>query len=355
MHSLLRRTSISLVRHSHFHLRRQFKVYTNSRNIHAMGSAKDFADQSDINRMKTEADGSFKRADASFRNTIQKGGRFEPEKYRYHLYVSYACPWATRTLIVRKLKGLEEIIPVTVVSPHMGDSGWPFADVDAFPGADADPVEGARHVKDLYFRAQSDYSGRFTVPVLWDKTLHTIVNNESSEIIRIFNSAFDHLVPPEKAAIDIYPQELRAQIDEVNAWVYDTVNNGVYKSGFARTQTAYEAAVRPLFASLDRLEKMLEGKQYLIGDVLTEADIRLFVTIIRFDPVYVGHFKCNIRTIRGGYPAINKWMKTLYWTHPAFKDTTNFEHIKTHYYWSHPMVNPTRVVPVGPIPDIEPL
>ncbi|TFK49009.1 glutathione S-transferase [Heliocybe sulcata] len=324
-----------------------------------MGNASEFSDQSDISRMKTEADGSFKRADSSFRNTIEKGGQFEPQKDRYHLYVSYACPWATRALIVRKLKGLESFIGVSVVSPRMGDNGWPFAGAEGgdFPGADKDPVEGAQHVKDLYFKAQADYSGRFTVPVLWDKKTHTIVNNESSEIIRIFNTAFNHLLPEDKAKVDLYPEQLRKEIDEVNAWVYDTVNNGVYKSGFAKTQSAYEAAVRPLFASLDRLEKMLQGKTYLIADgsVLTEADVRLFVTIIRFDPVYVGHFKCNIRTIRGGYPNIHRWMKQLYWTVPAFKETTNFAHIKTHYYWSHPMVNPTRVVPVGPVPDIEPL
>ncbi|EPQ52286.1 hypothetical protein GLOTRDRAFT_112236 [Gloeophyllum trabeum ATCC 11539] len=312
-------------------------------------------EQSDITRLKFEADGSFKRLDSSFRNQIQKGGKFEPEKDRYHLYVSYACPWATRALIVRKLKGLENLIGVTVVSPRMGEHGWPFANAHKFPDADVDPLYNSDHVKDLYFRAEPEYGGRFTVPVLWDKKHETIVNNESSEIIRIFNTAFNEFLPADKAAIDIYPEKLRLQIDEVNAWVYDTVNNGVYKTGFARTQEAYEKALFPLFESLDRLEKMLEGKQYLIGDVLTEADIRLFVTIIRFDPVYVGHFKCNIRTIRGGYPAINKWMKNLYWNHPEFKDTTNFNHIKTHYYWSHPIINPTRIVPVGPIPDIDPL
>ncbi|KAH7923082.1 hypothetical protein BV22DRAFT_1036761 [Leucogyrophana mollusca] len=320
-----------------------------------MASARDSSHQSDIGKMKTEADGSFKRAASSFRNWIEKGTEFAPEKDRYHLFVSYSCPWATRTLITRKLKGLEEIIPVSAVSPHMGEHGWPFANVDPFPGADVDPLYNSSHVKDLYFRADPNYGGRFTVPVLWDKKKHTIVNNESSEIIRMFNTAFNDLIPAEKAAIDIYPEAHRKEIDGINEWVYDTVNNGVYKSGFATSQEAYEGAVRPLFSSLDRLEKMLKGKDYLVGDILTEADIRLFVTIIRFDPVYVGHFKCNIRDIRNGYPAIHTWMRKLYWNNSAFKDTTNFEHIKVHYYWSQTKVNPTRIVAVGPEPDIKPL
>jgi len=256
---------------------------------------------------------------------------------------------------VRKLKGLEDLIPVTIVSPHMGTEGWPFANVDEFPGAEVDPLYGSEHIKDLYFKADPNYSGRFSVPVLWDKKNHTIVNNESSEIIRMFNTAFNDLIPRDKAAVDIYPAAHRAEIDSLNEWVYDSVNNGVYKAGFSIKQQAYETAVVPLFQSLDRLEKILTGKDYLVGDVLTEADIRLWVTIIRFDPVYVGHFKCNLRTIRNGYPAIHSWMRKLYWSNSAFKDSTNFEHIKTHYYWSHPSVNPTRVVPVGPIPNVEDL
>jgi len=300
-------------------------------------------------------DGAFKRADASFRNHVAKGGQFTPEKGRYHLYVSYACPWAHRTLILRELKGLHDIISLSVVSPHMGANGWPFATADEFPGATPDHVNNAQHVKDLYLGVDPDYGGRFTVPILWDKQTKTIVNNESSEIIRVFNSEFNDIVSPEHAKLDLYPQELRKEIDEVNSWVYDTVNNGVYKSGFATTQTAYEAAVKPLFDSLDRLEKMLEGKEYLIGNQLTEADVRLYTTIVRFDPVYHGHFKCNFRTIRGGYPNLNRWMKNLYWKNDAFKSTTEFNHIKTHYYWSHTTINPTRIVPKGPVPVIEPL
>ncbi|KAH9478681.1 Glutathione S-transferase omega-like 2 [Psilocybe cubensis] len=320
-----------------------------------MTTARDTSSQSDISKMKTEPDGSFKRQASSFRNTIEKGGKFPPEQDRYHLYVSYACPWATRTLIVRILKGLEAIIPVTVVSPHMGAHGWPFAQVDPFPAADEDPLYKSQHVKDLYLKADPDYSGRFTVPVLWDKKQHTIVNNESSEIIRIFNTAFNEFLPAEKAALDYYPEDLRAQIDEVNEWVYPNINNGVYRSGFATTQEAYSKAVVEVFEALDKAEKLLTGKDYLIGNKLTEADIRLWVTIIRFDPVYVGHFKCNIRTIRDGYPAIHRWMQKLYWENSAFKDSTNFEHIKSHYYWSHTSINPTRIVPVGPIPNVLPL
>ncbi|KAH8113792.1 glutathione S-transferase [Phellopilus nigrolimitatus] len=323
-----------------------------------MPGARDVSSQSDIAKMNTDSDGSFKRKPSTFRNTIEKGAKFEPEKDRYHLYVSYACPWACRTLIVRKLKGLEEIIPFTVVSPHMGEHGWPFANVDPFPAAGVDPVNHAEHVKDLYFKADPNYDGRFTVPVLWDKKHQTIVNNESSEIIRIFNSAFNGLVPPEKAAqaaVDLYPEPLRAEIDSINDWVYNDVNNGVYKSGFATTQDAYEAAVTRVFAALDRIESLLAGRDFLVGDTLTEADVRLFVTIVRFDPVYVGHFKCNLRTIRAGYPNIHLWLRKLYWTNPAFSSTTNFDHIKTHYYWSHPMINPHRIIPTGPVPNIEPL
>lgn len=318
-------------------------------------TTRDVTAQSDIGKMKVEADGSFKRRASSFRNQIEKGGEFTPEKGRYHLYVSYACPWATRTLITRQLKGLEDFIGVTVVSPRMGSNGWTFGDHDEFPGAQPDPVYKSAHLRDLYLKACPEYDGRFTVPTLWDKKTNTIVNNESSEIIRMFNTAFNDQIPAEKAAIDIYPQNLRTEIDSINEWVYDNVNNGVYRAGFATTQEAYQKAVVQVFEALDKLEKILTGKDYLVGDQLTEADIRLFVTIIRFDPVYVGHFKCNFRTIRDGYPAIHLWLRKLYWNNPVFKDTCNFDHIKTHYYWSHVSINPTRIVPVGPIPNIRSL
>ncbi|KII86171.1 hypothetical protein PLICRDRAFT_43753 [Plicaturopsis crispa FD-325 SS-3] len=311
--------------------------------------------QSDITKMKTEPDGSFKRAASQFRDFIAKGNQFEPEKERYHLYVSYACPWATRTLIVRKLKGLEDIIPVTIVSPRMGSLGWAFANVDEFPGAEVDPLYSSEHVRDLYFKADPDYGGRFTVPVLWDKKNHTIVNNESSEIIRMLNDGFNDDISAEHAALDLYPEALRPEIDSLNEWVYDAVNNGVYKCGFATSAVAYETNVAKVFDALDRLEKILQGKDYLVGGTLTEADVRLWVSIIRFDVVYVGHFKCNIRTIRHGYPAIHSWLKKLYWNVPAFRESTDFGHIKTGYYWSQVNINPTRIVPVGPIPNIEPL
>jgi len=320
-----------------------------------MSSGRDVSHQSDISKMKTEPDGSFNRKAATFRNQIEKGGDFEPEADRYHLYVSFACPWAQRTLIVRRLKGLDKIISSTVVSPRMGNEGWPFYNVDAYPAADVDNVNHANHVKDLYLKAQPDYEGRFTVPVLWDKKKSTIVNNESSEIIRIFNTAFNDLISPEHAKLCFYPPELRAEIDSVNGWVYDDVNNGVYKSGFATSQQAYEKNVVKVFEALDKLEKMLDGKDYLIGNQLTEADVRLYTTIVRFDPVYYGHFKCNFRTIRAGYPNIHLWLRKLYWKNDAFSLTTNFDHIKTHYHWSHTSINPHRIVPVGPIPNIEPL
>jgi len=237
----------------------------------------------------------------------------------------------------------------------MGERGWPFASVDDYPAAEADPLYSSEHVKDLYIRAEPSYAGRFTVPVLWDKKNKTIVNNESSEIIRMFNTEFNDLIPAEKANIDIYPKELREEIDSVNDWVYNAINNGVYKAGFASTTEAYQAAVHPVFEALDKIERIFENKQFFVGDQLTEADVRLWVTIIRFDPVYVRHFKCNIRDIRHGYPNINRWMKELYWKNPAFKDSTNFDHIKTHYFWSHAFLNPQRIVPAGPIPHIEPL
>lgn len=281
-------------------------------------------------------DGEFRRQVSSFRDEIKEGGKFEPEKGRYHLYVSLACPWAHRTLIMRKLKGLEEFIDVSIVHPHMGEKGWAFnsaGEGGEFAGATEDPLFHSKYIRELYFRAEPEYSARFTVPIVWDKKNNTIVNNESSEIIRFFNSGFNKQLPTDKAKLDFYPQELKKEIDDLNTWVYDTVNNGVYKSGFATTQAAYEKAVVPLFESLDRLEKILsDGREFLIGDRLTEADIRLYTTIVRHDPVYHGHFKCNLGMIRHDYPQINRWLKNLYWNYPQFKNTTDFAHIKTHYY-----------------------
>ncbi|WVR09770.1 hypothetical protein IAU60_006846 [Kwoniella sp. DSM 27419] len=315
--------------------------------------------------------GSFKRQVSSFRDVIEKGGKFAPEKGRYHLYVSLACPWAHRALIVRKLKGLEEFMDVSVVHPHMLEKGWHFVSKEAaakkaapatehsdetFPNATEDHLFGFSHLRELYFKVQPDYSARFTVPVVWDKKTNSLVNNESSEIIRFFNTAFNDEISGKEKELDLYPEELRKEIDELNEWVYNDINNGVYKSGFATTQEAYEAAVKPLSEALGKVEERLsDGREFLVGGRLTEADVRLYTTIIRYDPVYYVHFKCNFGLIRHDYPYLHKWMQNLYWKNPAFKDTTDFEHIKEHYYYSHKQLNPNRIVPFGPNTDIEPL
>lgn len=292
--------------------------------------------------------GRFVRKDSSFRNYVTADGSagptgvdgFKAEAGRYHLYVSLACPWAHRTLIMRALKGLEGMISLSVVNWLMHENGWTFADG---PGVVADDVNHAQFLHQVYTAADPHYSGRVTVPVLWDKQRRTIVNNESSEIIRMLTSAFDGLGA---RAGDYYPEALRGEIDAINARVYDTLNNGVYKAGFATTQAAYEEAIAPLFATLDWLEQHLATRRFLLGDVLTEADIRLFTTLIRFDAVYVGHFKCNIRRITD-YPQLSAYTRDLYqW--PGIAATVNFDHIKRHYYQSHRTINPTGIVPVGP-------
>lgn len=308
--------------------------------------------------------GEFKRKDSSFRNTISKNGPHLPEANRYHLYVSYACPWAHRTLITRVLKGLTGIIGVTVVHWHMDNKGWRFAteeeSANEAKGATAEPLYGFKRLSELYYKADKDYEGRFTVPVLWDKKLGTIVNNESSEILRIFNTEFNSLLPDNYAKVDIYPDELKNEIDELNDWIYPNINNGVYKTGFATKQEPYEAEVTNVFKYLDKLENLLKinhekCEEYLLGDKMTEADIRLYTTLVRFDPVYHQHFKCNIKMIRHDYPHIHRYLRNLYWKHAAFKDTTEFDHIKLHYTKSHPQINPHGITPVGPLPDIMPL
>lgn len=296
--------------------------------------------------------GQFVRAQSSFRNYVTADGSpgptgergFEAESGRYHLYVSYACPWAHRTLIFRKLKGLEDHISVSVVHYRMLEKGWEFHIED---GATEDHLFGSDTLWQVYTRADPRYSGRVTVPVLWDKKRGTIVNNESSEIIRMFNSAFDGITGNR---LDLYPADLRSEIDALNARVYDTVNNGVYKCGFATSQQAYEENFAKLFAMLDELDGRLEGRKYLFGDRLTEADVRLFTTLVRFDPVYVGHFKCNLRRI-ADYPNLYRFLKTLY-NHPGVAETVNFTHIKNHYYQSHRTINPTGIVPLGPVIDL---
>jgi putative glutathione S-transferase len=293
-------------------------------------------------------EGHFVRKAAQFRNWVTADGSpgpsgrggFKAEAGRYHLYVSLACPWANRTLIFRHIKGLEDMISLSVVHWYMGHQGWTF---EPGEGVIADPLHNAHYMHEVYTGADPDYSGRVTVPVLWDKKTDTVVSNESSEIIRMFNSAFDDIgaIPG-----DYYPQEWREEIDEVNAKVYSNVNNGVYKAGFATTQEAYEEAVIPLFETLDWLEDRLSKRLYLMGDRLTEADWRLFTTLVRFDPVYVGHFKCNIRRL-ADYPNLWAYTRDLY-QHEGVADTINMHHIKHHYYGSHETINPTGVVPVGP-------
>lgn len=296
--------------------------------------------------------GRFKRMDAAFRNWVTADGSpgpsgaggFKAEAGRYHLYVSYACPWAHRTLIVRALKGLEQMIDVSVVHWLMLENGWTF---EQGAGVVPDPILNADYMHQVYTAAKSDYSGRVTVPVLFDKHRGTIVSNESAEIIRMFNSAFDGIGAK---AGDFYPEALRPEIDALNERIYGTVNNGVYKAGFATTQNAYEEAVLPLFDTLDWLERRLTGQRYLTGATLTEADIRLFTTLVRFDPVYVGHFKCNIRRI-ADYPALSAYVRDIYQT-PGVAETVDMEHIKRHYYESHLTINPTQVVPMGPDQDL---
>ena len=266
---------------------------------------------------------------------------FKAEPNRYHLYVSLACPWAHRTLIFRKLKGLEDMISVSAVHPLMHENGWTFQDG---PGVIADPIFNADYMYQIYTAAQSDYTGRVTVPVLWDKKNNTIVSNESSEIIRMFNSAFDEVGANKD--VNFLPEDLRGKIDELNDFIYPNINNGVYKSGFATTQEAYDEAVVDLFKALDTIEARLENNRYLTGDSITEADWRLFTTLIRFDPVYVGHFKCNIRRIVD-YPNLWGYTRDLYQV-PGVAETVNMDHIKSHYYGSHDTINPTLIVPRGP-------
>ncbi len=267
-------------------------------------------------------------------------GGFKAEPGRYHLYVSYACPWAHRTLIFRALKGLEDLISLSVVHWYMGEHGWTF---NAGEAVVPDPFFNADYLHQIYTRAHPSYTGRVTVPVLWDKQTQTIVNNESAEIIRMLNSAFDTVGAKPG---DYYPESLRNDIDALNDRIYDTVNNGVYKCGFATIQEAYEESLKPLFDTLDALDDRLSKQRYLTGNTLTEADWRLFTTLVRFDPVYVGHFKCNIRRLVD-YPNLWAYVRELYQT-PGIAETVNFMHIKNHYYQSHQTINPTGIVPVGP-------
>ncbi len=280
--------------------------------------------------------GSYNRATTSFRNWIGDND-FPAEAGRYHLVVAHACPWAHRTLILRALKGLEAVISVAFVEPLMLDNGWVLAD-------GGDPVTGAQYAHQVYAQAAADYSGRCSVPIFWDKQSKTIVSNESSEIIRMLNTAFDHLAT--KSLPDLYPEDLRADIDAVNGVVYENINNGVYRTGFATSQEAYEASYNKLFGALDEMEARLENRRYLTGPRITEADWRLFATLVRFDAVYVGHFKCNRQRI-ADYPNLSNYLRELYqW--PGIAETVDIPRTKQHYYGSHLVINPFGVVPSGP-------
>lgn len=300
----------------------------------------------------TSTGGRFIRSDSQFRNWITPDGSpgssgiggFKAAAGRYHLYVSLACPWAHRALIMRVLKGLENMITVSVVSPLMGSNGWTFA---PGPGVVPDPVNQAQYMYQVYQRAQPEYSGRVTVPVLWDLHLNTIVNNESSEIIRMLNTAFDG-VGAKKG--DYAPADLLPQINAINSEIYDAINNGVYKAGFATAQDVYDQEVTNVFACMDKLEKTLSKQPYLLGNVITESDWRLFTTLIRFDAVYYGHFKCNIRRL-ADYKNLWSYTRELY-QRAGIADTVNFDHIKQHYYRSHGTINPTGIVPLGPVLDL---
>jgi putative glutathione S-transferase len=249
---------------------------------------------------------------------------------------------------------LDEIIGVSVVDHYMDDQGWRFTTPDKVPGATEDDINHAKRIRDIYFKADENYNARFTVPVLWDKKLNTIVSNESAEIIRMFYHEFDEFVSPQYKAIDLLPDALKSEIESLNVWTYEYINNGVYKTGFATTQEAYDEHVHNLFKHLDKIEKVIgdNGGPYVLGNQLTEIDVRLYTTIVRFDAVYVQHFKCNIGMIRYNYPNLHKWVRNLYWNHAAFKDTTNFDHIKLHYTKSHLKYNPFGITPAGPVPNI---
>jgi putative glutathione S-transferase len=290
--------------------------------------------------------GEFVRNDSVFRDWVTADGSsgFRAEAERYHLYVSLACPWAHRTLILRALKGLEDAITVSIVDPYMGPGGWSFSE---HRGCTCDSVNGATFLREIYLKANFDYMGRVTVPVLWDRKTGTIVNNESSEIIRMLNSEFDAFALRELP--DLYPQALRPQIERWNRIIYRAVNNGVYRAGFSTAQDKYEAAARELFATLDTLDEHLGKHRYLCGSVVTEADWRLFTTLVRFDAVYHGHFKCNLRRLVD-YDNLWAYTRELYQI-PGVAETVDLEHIKEHYYRSHPRINPSGVVPVGPTLD----
>lgn len=298
---------------------------------------------------ETSSEGAWKRQTSAFREWVRAdgSGRFPAASGRYHLYVSKACPWAHRAMIVRRLKGLEAAIDMTVVDPLRDERGWRFGSAGDPATGQPDPLHGWTYLSEGYVASDPSFDARVTVPTLWDTELGTVVNNESSDVVRMLNAEFNEFA--EDPELDLYPQELRAEIESVNEWIYETVNNGVYRCGFATRQAAYEEAFEALFASLDRLDAMLAKRRYVAGDVITEADWRLFTTLVRFDAVYVGHFKCNLRRIVD-YPNLWPYARELY-QHPGIAETVDMDHIKRHYYMTHDQINPTRIVPAGPAID----
>ena len=297
----------------------------------------------------------------SWHGKISPDGPFEPEADRYHLYIGLFCPFAHRANLARHLKGLEDLITISVVKPYPkgDDRGWPGwafpKTTDDYPGSTVDHLFGSEYLHEVYFKADKNYKGRYSVPVLWDKKTGTIVNNESSELLRDFQTAFNPLIPDKDAAATLYPQHLRSKIDVISDWMQRDLNTGVYKAGFAPDQATYDKNVVPVFSALNRLEKLLaeSGGPYILGAELTEVDIRAYATLVRFDTVYVQHFKCNLGTIRHDYPLLNNYLKNLYWNVKGFKETTDFKHIKENYTKSHDDINPKHITPMGPWPDVE--
>lgn len=294
-----------------------------------------------------DSDGRFLRNPTTFRNWVKADGTsdFTPEAERYHLYVSLACPWAHRTLIMRKLKGLEDAITLSIVDPSMGEEGWQFSNI---PGTIPDSIHGANYLREIYIKADPNYTGRVTVPVLWDKKTVTIVNNESRELLRMLDHEFQGIA---RNQTDYCPPDLKETIDQTIDQIYQPINNGVYRAGFAQSQAAYEEAVTELFTALDSWEEVLSNQPYLCGDQITEADWCMFTTLFRFDPVYYVHFKCNLRRLID-YPYLWQYLLDLY-HQPGVKETCNLDHIKQHYYRSHPQINPTGIVPKGPILNLD--
>ncbi|KAF2251784.1 glutathione S-transferas-like protein [Trematosphaeria pertusa] len=295
--------------------------------------------------------------DDGWHGVIEEGGEFPPEKHRYHLYIGLFCPFAHRTNLVRHIKHLTDIISLSVVRPYPKEpNGWSFPDSnEEYPNATVDHLFGSKFLREVYFKDDKDYKGKYSVPALWDKKTGRIVSNESAEILRWLPTAFNSLLPPEIAKIDLSPQSLRAQIDDITPWLQGDINTGVYKAGFARTQEGYEAGVIPLFAALNKLEALVakNGGPFILGKQMTELDLRAYGTIVRFDVVYVQHFKTNLGTIRHDYPVLNNWLKNVYWNVEGFKESTDFKHIKENYTKSHKEINPLAITPLGPFPNVE--